>query len=424
MGTSSGHEHRIQVIRRPSRISGREGPGRRRLTAAILFCSLPLMTANPGCSLNSIYVNNETAGRASGTFNDSGVAQSVFLIGDAGEQSEGMKEPVLAALENEASKHGSRNLIVFLGDNIYEAGMPEASDRERPRAERRLDEQIGAIERSGAEGVFIPGNHDWGSPDPDGVARLIRQNEYIAAKRDPHLRMSPLAGMPGPGVIDIGERVRLITLDTEWWLRGSPKPLYPGSSGDVETRRVFIDSLSGALRSAGNRSVIVVGHHPLDSHGVHSGFFDWRDHLFPLRNIAPWLLLPLPGVGSLYPFLRNHGMSNEDASGRAYQGMKRDLEEVFSRNAPLVYAAGHEHVLEVLRSPGSYLLLVSGYGTSKHDPSLSAGENTIFAHRYPGFMRIDLLRDGRVRLGVIEPVDDAGDPGEVFSMWVRQAGSE
>src|SRR5260221_9766491 len=248
------------------------------LQAVIFPCWLLLVAGVDGCSLSSIYVNDEFAGQRSGTADDSSITQTVFLIGDAGEQSEGMKEPVLAALEREASKHSSRNLIVFLGDNIYEEGMPEESDRERPRAERRLDEQIETIERSGAEGIFIPGNHDWGSSNTDGVSRIIRQNEFIASRKEPHVRMFPLAGMPGPAVIDVGERVRLVALDTEWWLRGSPKPLYPGSSGESETKKAFIDSLSGALRGAGNRSGIFVGHHPLDPHGGHAGFFDWRAH--------------------------------------------------------------------------------------------------------------------------------------------------
>lgn len=389
------------------------------LNQAIFFCWLLLITASDGCSLHSIYVERERAGRGIETLNDSDIAQSVFLIGDAGEQSEAMQEPVLGALEKEASKNATRNLVVFLGDNIYEDGMPEESNRERPRAERRLDEQIETIERSGAEGVFIPGNHDWGSWSHDGVASVTRQNEFIAAKKIPRLRMSPLGGMPGPEVIDVGERVRLVTLDTEWWLHENPKPQYPRSSGEAQTKRAVIDSLSGALRSAGDRTLIVVGHHPLDSHGVHAGFFDWRDHLFPLRNLVSWFWIPLPGIGSVYPFLRNRGLSEEDLSSSEYRELKRDLEEVFSRTPPLVYAAGHEHVLEVLRSSGRYLMLVSGYGTSKHAPSLTSASNTVFAHLHPGFMRLDILHDGRVRLGVIEPIDDSGEPTEVFSMWVR-----
>ena len=384
-----------------------------------LFSFVLALSVPNGCSISSIYVKNQYSGMVSEKISDSTIGQSVFLIGDSGEQTEGMEEPVLACLKKEASKNSAQNTIVFLGDNIYPNGMPEVSNPQRALAEQRLTEETRVIEQSGAVGIFIPGNHDWGEWGDDGVSSIKRQNEFIAAKRNPNLQMSPLGGFPGPGILDIGERVRLVTLDTEWWLHHAPKPLYPGALSEAQTKKAVLDSLSKAFKGAGNRYVVAVGHHPLDSHGEHSGFFDWKDHLFPLRNVAPWLWLPLPGIGSIYPFLRNHGLSNQDFSSSAYQEMKRDFEDLFSITPPLVYASGHEHTLEVLMSSGKYLDLVSGFGTSKHDPSLTYGDNTIFAHRHPGFMRLDILREGRVRLRVIEPMNDLGEPAEVLSMWVK-----
>ncbi len=372
-----------------------------------------------GCSISSKYIRPDNSLGSSVQSGESGIVESIFLIGDAGEQVEGMQEPVLASLQNLASVNSSRNTIVFLGDNIYRDGMPDESNSERPRAERRINEQLKVVRQSGAEAIFIPGNHDWGSWDGDGVASLRRQDDFIKRVGGSKVRTSPVAGTPGPDVLDIGTDLRLVTLDTEWWLHQNPKPLYPNASTEQDTKAAFIDSLSHALISAGKRNVIVVGHHPLDAHGEHSGFFDWRDHLFPLRNVAPWLWLPLPGIGSLYPFIRNHGVSNQDFSSAAYQEMKGRIEGVFSKIPPLSYVSGHEHTLEVLNGPGQYLLLVSGYGTSEHSPSLTVGENTIFADRHSGFMRLDFLANGHVRLGVVEPANDRGEPAEVFSRLVR-----
>jgi hypothetical protein len=45
-------------------------------------------------------------------------------------------------------------------------------------------------------------------------------------------------------------------------------------------------------------------------------------------------------------------------------------------------------------------------------------DNTRFASADAGFMRLDLLTDGRARLGVIE-VDAAGNSDEPFSMWLQ-----
>src|SRR5436309_11924013 len=32
---------------------------------------------------------------------------------------------------------------------------------------------------------------------------------------------------------------------------------------------------------------------------LHGGHFGWQDHIFPLRNIKPWLWIPLPLIGSV-----------------------------------------------------------------------------------------------------------------------------
>lgn len=371
------------------------------------------------CSIHSAYVNERLA--SARTVGDAGsdVAETIFLIGDAGDQEETGREPVLVALEHQASERPGRSTIVFLGDNVYPEGMPSRQSEDRAEAERRLEEQLRIADNSGAKSIFIPGNHDWGTENDSGRT-YRREAEFLASRRNPKLMASPSTGLPGPEVVDIGEIVRLITLDTEWWLHGSPKPLYQGSGDELSTRKLFLDSLSNLMASAGKRSVIVLGHHPLDSHGTHSGFFDWRDHLFPLRNLVPWLWLPLPGVGSLYPFLRNHGVSSEDFSGGKYREMRAALSALFGKSTPLVYASGHEHVLEILGEAGGRVNIVSGFGTSEHDPSLTTADNTIFADRNPGFMRLDFLSGGGVRLAAIEPADAGGTPQEIFSMWLKR----
>jgi len=36
--------------------------------------------------------------------------------------------------------------------------------------------------------------------------------------------MLPVGGCPGPTVVDLGEVVRLVALDSQWWLQDGPKP--------------------------------------------------------------------------------------------------------------------------------------------------------------------------------------------------------
>ena len=59
-------------------------------------------------------------------------------------------------------------------------------------------------------------------------------------------------------------------------------------------------------------------------------------------------------------------------------------------------------------------------GLGSHAKALPVGKawNSLFAHssaEAPGFVTLDVLRDGRVRLGVVEATHDAPDGREVWA---------
>ena len=369
-----------------------------------------------GCSIQSPFIRPEYAERAVSVSADS-MQYTILLIGDAGEPMLNGKEVNFKILMHHAAEHPQQTAIIFLGDNVYPKGLPDISSADRKEMERRLDEQISIAERSGALGLFVPGNHDWESQGANGLATLKRQEEFIATKNLPNVTMLPRGGYPGPSIKDIGDSIRIIAIDTQWWLHAYDKPLYPGDVSEANTKRRFLDSLSRALNTS--KKVIVAAHHPIESHGEHGGFFDWRDHIFPLRKMVDWLWLPLPGIGSLYPLSRMAGISDQDFSGDRYQELRIQLDSVLSRHTPVAYIAGHEHALQVLDKKAHHFYLVSGKGIQKHNESLTYGEHSIFAHRRTGFIRLDFTKNGPIRLGVIEATGDSLRGVEVFSMMLR-----
>ena len=221
-----------------------------------------------------------------------------------------------------------------------------------------------------------------------------------------------------PSVVDLGRRLRLVLLDTQWWLHGGPKPTDPSSDCPEDAESEVVDSLHAAVAGAGERLVVVAAHHPLASGGVHGGHFGWKDHVFPLRNVAPWLWLPLPLVGSLYPVIRSRGISSQDMSSRAYRRLIRAFRRAFAEAPPGLYAAGHEHNLEVISRAGVPLELVSGGGIYGHSGRAARIQGSLFARKASGFARLDVPRSGPARLAVLE-VDRAGHSHEVFSTWVE-----
>ncbi|HEU4700111.1 MAG TPA: metallophosphoesterase [Gemmatimonadales bacterium] len=347
---------------------------------------------------------------------------SLFLIGDAGAPAK--DEPVLAALTRQveaAQAGGVKPAIVFLGDNVYPRGLPDTGALTlptRPEAERRLQAQIDVALRTRTPTWFIPGNHDWAYMTAAGWDAIKRQVAYIQEHGAPYAQMQPTGGCPGPVYADLSPHVRLIMLDTQWWLHDYARPVHPDSDCPYDAPGEIVNAMNRQMLSAGGRQIVVVGHHPLASGGEHGGNLTLTDHLFPLRMLSSSLWIPLPIAGSYYALNRQQGASNQDLAGPKNQAMRRAFEVVFERRKPLVYAAGHDHEMQVFDGRTVRHILVSGAGIYGHVSRVAYRANTRYAAEKSGYMRIDFRRDGRARLGVIV-VDEHGVPTEDFSMELK-----
>jgi hypothetical protein len=160
--------------------------------------------------------------------------------------------------------------------------------------------------------------------------------------------------------------------------------------------------------------VVVVGHHPLLSGGKHGGHFSWKEHVFPLREIEPWLYIPLPILGSAYPLLRKSGSFLQDMSSGPYTALREALDEVFDRDEPLIYASGHEHNLQLLKGRTGPYQIVSGAGYFDTTSPVVDLDETLYARNNPGFVRLEFGPDPVVPLTVIEIDLIEGRPVEAF----------
>ena len=412
-----------------------------------------------GCGSGILPPSTEPAGEVEA----SAIESTIFLIGDAGNPAP--DEPVLKALKRQITEASGERVVVFLGDNLYPRGLPPEGAPDRSEAERRLLSQIEVGTETRVKTYFVPGNHDWTYMGPAGWDGIKRQGDFIEQRGGEYAQLLPRNGCPGPEVVDVGRQVRIILVDTQWWVHEFTKPQDSTSQCATYTEEQVLDSLRGALASAAredsakkalpevkdsvvaaadsareeapdgpvrdsveqakeeatdsleqardtvvNRHVIITGHHPLESGGQHGGYFGWRRHLFPLRRLASWLWIPLPGIGSIEPIARQEGGTNQDLPGPLYARMRRGFEKVFEDFEPLVYAAGHDHDMQVLKGNNVRTVLVSGAGIYGHVSPVDYRPNTRFAAAASGFMRLDVLRDGKVRLG---------ETDEAFSMYLE-----
>ncbi len=343
---------------------------------------------------------------------------TVLLLGDAGASSPD-GDPVLSAVAREASRRPHTTTILFLGDNIYPDGMPEVQDPQRARSEQRLSAQLDVVAESGARGIFVPGNHDWGKGGGEGWLRVLRQQNFIAARNLPMVSFLPSGGCPGPTAIDLSSRVRVVALDTQWWLDDDLPFVVPDSACPIKTTAAVLDSLGKLLAVGDGRDVMVMAHHPIESEGPRGGYFGLKDHLFPLRRVQSWLWVPLPIIGSIYPLVRKSGLRTQDLSSSRYRTMRRDLDSLFTVHRPFAMATGHEHNLQVMRHSGAGYIFVSGAGMYDHSNPVRWSENTLFASAKSGYMVLDFLSDGRKRLAVVI-VNENGAAHEAYSAWLER----
>lgn len=363
-----------------------------------------------GCASNRLKIPPVTVAPAGA---DS-VDMTVLLVGDAGEATPG--NPVLSALRREAGRNPNHTVIVYLGDNVYPHGLSPANAPDREAEERHLLAELRPAVETGTRAVFIPGNHDWDHSGRDGWNAVRRQEAFLESRSNGLASYLPGGGCPGPVVEDLGETVRLIALDTQWFLHAYDRPVPPESGCETDTVAEVTAALTRAVAESGHRVAIVVAHHPLRSSGPHGGYFPWEDHLFPLRRVAGWLWIPLPFVGSLYPAARNLGISRQDVSNGTYRRMRDELEAALAAAPPRIYASGHDHSLQVMRLPSGVYYLVSGAGPSTGLNPTGWRDETRFARGHPGFMRVEVSVGGAVRLGVIEVA--GAETTEVYSEWL------
>jgi hypothetical protein len=354
--------------------------------------------------------------QAAGASPDDAV-QTLLLVGDAGEPKKG-GEPVLVALRREILRDPARTSVVFLGDNLYPAGLPPAGHPQRREMERRLDDQVDAVRDTGARVVFIPGNHDWDRGGPDGWEAIRRQQQRVEARGGERVAFLPRDGCPGPASLDVGETLRLVALDTQWWLHEHARPEHPDSSCPADSEEEILAGLREAMLGAGARAVVVTAHHPLVSGGPHGGRFGIRQHLFPLTEWKGWLWLPLPIVGSAYPVARQSGITSQDLTSGEYQRVRDAFAAVLREHPPLAWVSGHEHVLQVIESPRYGRVLVSGAGIYGHTTHVKDVEGSRYRSSRSGFMRLELLAGGRRRLAVLEVSKD-GSAREAWSAFLQ-----
>ena len=120
----------------------------------------------------------------------------IILIGDAGELNFG-RAPVVDAARDSIPMD-EKTTVLYLGDNLYNYGLPDEVMPDYITLKSILDSQINIAKGTKAKVVFIPGNHDWSNEANDGLEILKRQESYVRSQGLPNVYFYPSDGCPGP----------------------------------------------------------------------------------------------------------------------------------------------------------------------------------------------------------------------------------
>jgi len=316
-------------------------------------------------------------------FPDKDIDKIFYLIGDAGKSPEGGMSLGLTVFNDYiASKSTNSDYTIFLGDNIYPAGLPNKEDKKRRAAENNLNAQIKSLKNFNGEVLFIPGNHDWYA---NGLKGLKRQEKYIEDALGKNT-FQPENGCPLKS-IDVSETIQLIIIDTQWYLENWNDNPTINDECEIKTRKRFFVEIEGELKKAQNKTTVFAMHHPMFTNGVHGGQYAATKHIFPSQK-----KLPVPVLASLAAQIRTQGgVSIQDRYNERYNELMSRLETLTLDADNVVFVSGHEHTLQYIEQEG-IKQIVSGSGAKESYANL--GKNGLFSYGKQGFAELTIFKDG------------------------------
>jgi hypothetical protein len=326
---------------------------------------------------------------------DASSRYTVFLIGDAGKDT--AQSGAVAFLKDEIGKNPN-STVVFLGDNVYPNGVGKDAPLTygMSKAQKKMDAQLRIFKAFKGKVYMLPGNHDWDKCSWNGKQKVIGEglyvNRYMRENSQVENRFSgvffPTDAGPGPHSFLLTKGLRLIVLDTQWWLQQQffhPVGKDPGLNKKATERRFYqsLDSLLAYARKH-NEKVIMAAHHPLYSIGKHSLRKEpWRS----LINYTPFQIFGLLGLNRVYM---------QDTEQPRYKRMKRNLLNVMAPYPNIIYACGHDHNMQFSLHDSLYHI-VSGSG-SMHS-KLKKDRAVLFSCKNQlGFYKLSYFPDGLIRV--------------------------
>jgi len=325
---------------------------------------------------------------------DSETDHTFYLIGDAGNANLNEELSHFKLLKTELSKAHKNSTLLFLGDNLYEKGLPKKNHPNREISEHRLNAQINLVDNFKGETIFIPGNHDYYS---NGIEGLKREEKYITDKLGKN-SFFPKDGCPLKK-IDLSDDLVLIIVDSQWYLENWNNNPTMNDDCDIKTRDLFFEEFESLIKKNESKTTIVAMHHPLFSNGSHGGQFSFKSQFHPVNN-----KIPLPIIGTFANILRKtSGLSVQDMNNKVYMELKNRIVTLSQKTEKVIFVSGHEHNLQYILQD-NIPQIVSGSGSKTSAARVINGSE--FSYGGLGYAKIIIHKNGAATVYFYREIND------------------
>ncbi|MFC2115779.1 hypothetical protein ACFLTU_04850 [Bacteroidota bacterium] len=333
--------------------------------------------------------------------NSESIDQVVYLIGNTSTREINVSH--LSQLKKHLSTEENPFSLIHLGD-ILRQGQPEDSYG-------GLDNFFNLVNgKEKGQIFFTPGDKDWNNSGKDGLKMVRKLEKQIETLQDGSNILMPSKGCPGPEIVDLSSNLRLIVINTHWWLHPFDIPEAPDADCDNLTKEEFIESLEEVIEESVGKNILIVGHHPIVSSGVYGGHMTLQKHLFPIADIKPGNKIPVPVLGSFYAAYRQNVGTVRDMANENYQEFIDEMSAIFYRHPGLVYASAHDYSLQLIETEKCYQV-VSGSMNENEPTGKEQGE--LYSGSEYGFVKIEYHSNGKIRIGFFELGNN--EPTELYS---------
>lgn len=351
-----------------------------------IFFLLPLVILVQSCATYKVQYGSKFTSEF--TPNDNKIAHTFILVGDAGN---GVFKDTIdysSSFVNSLKNVNKNSTLLFLGDNIYPAGMPKKNDNDHIDAVKKLQEQLDFAAEYKGKTIFIPGNHDWYQ---DGNEGLKREEDFIESKLGKKTFL-PQDGCPIESM-DVTDNITLIIVDSQWYITNWDNHPTINENCDIKTRSQFLDEFRSEIKKARGKTTIVAIHHPMFTNGPHGGKYSFKSYL-----------KPFPVLGTLKNLLRKTtGVSNADLQNIHYNELKMNLVAAAQQNDNVIFVSGHDHSLQYLVK-NDIPQIISGSG-SKIEP-VKISDGGIYAHATNGYAVLEVYENGGANVKFINARND------------------